>query len=193
MKKKNQSVAIKFFNQKEFIKAIIKKDNRGLAVFWGLLGCYIFPLVSSVSRMISDGKVLQEISNLLTKELVGSALYFSLEVVLVYGICKLITKQKSFHKVLITSGFSGIYAVIASFFVSVMMVSTMIMKDQTQPSLILMMVFFISAILLINLFFYSFKYQVLALREIYKFGVVKAFFITLFVYIPLIFIYDFLI
>lgn len=39
--KKKQSVAMKFVNQKKFIKAIIKQDNRGLAVFRGLLGCYI--------------------------------------------------------------------------------------------------------------------------------------------------------
>jgi hypothetical protein len=174
--------------QNEFVQGVLKKENVYIALSIGFFGIYFMSVLERFTSFGEQKFTLLHIVRILTIKLISTGVFLTFFILLTYGIVRTFRGRKNFKLFLIAKGWGGIYVA----FITVLLFPFQlghVIKLGPLYYLVAALPTVASILASLVVVFYLIKYEVLIIRSIFNFSIIKALLIWLFAFIPSFIVY----
>jgi hypothetical protein len=178
-----------FSKQNEFIQDVLKKGNVYVALSIGFFSIFFYSMFERVSDFSEHKLSLIQIGRIITIELISSGVFLIVSIALTYSIVRTFRGKKDFKLFLIAKGWGGIFGIVFTVLLLPIYVGHFI-KLGPLFSLVTALPIGASVLASLVVLFYLIKYEVLIIRSLFNFSIVKALLIWIVALVPSILVYQ---
>lgn len=171
-------------NQRKFISDVIDRNYLWQSILIGFMGFYSSDLMSFFFRFILKKQIENEAHRMFIEAPRNSILFMIGFTLLVYLVCLIFKGRKPLKHLIIAQGFGGLYFLIINLYLSLLPVISLQGNENGDYKKWMIMVMLFVVFSGFALLFYSIRYSITTISEVYGFNILKSIMIWIFTSIP---------